>query len=474
MHCIHLSQVTFAFPGFAPILDNVSIALEPGIIALAGPNGAGKTTLMRLMMRELMPQRGRIIWQRIENIGWLPQNIATGARKSSGEAKMRQLESLLRSHDGVVFLDEPETHLDGPNRRWLRRALERHRGLVVITSHDPVFLDQAQLILHTEMARVTPYRMRYTAYVHELAERKAKQAASINRARHELIKSERARRIQLERQLRRSRNAAANAPLAGIPRVARGLMKRNAEKTLGKLISRHRQHTGADQEALARLLEQKASAANYCFPNAKPGSGAPAYLEVSSLQLYGPNEKLMWTEPLSFRANKGEKIRITGANGSGKSMLLRAVSGRIEFHNLGTIALGSGKIRIIDSGHTGIATDASPLVLALDAGVCDDTGEARRLLGAYGFSGDAALRPFRTLSAGEKIRLQLFLVSHGRDSTGYLFSDEAETGLDHISRQAFADYLNAFPGIVLIVSHDEAFVNLLHIHRTLALPARQY
>lgn len=473
MHSIHLSQVSFAFPGFAPILDNISIALGSGIVALAGPNGAGKTTLMRLMMRQLIPQHGQINWQGIETIGWLAQDIPSGARESTGEVKMRHLTTLLRSREGVIFLDEPETHLDDQNRTWLRQALERHRGLVVIASHDPALLDHARLILHTEMARVTIYRMSYAAYLCELTDRKVKQAAEINHATHELEKSQRARRIQLERQLRRSRNAAANAPLAGIPRVARGLMKRNAEKTLGKIISRHRQQSEADRSSLQRLREKITPAADYCFPNAKPGSGAPVFLEVNSLQVFGQNGKSMWRDTLSFRASRGERIHITGANGSGKSMLLKTISGRGEFQNTGTIVLGSGRIHIIDSGHTGIEPNASLLALTLGAGVCNDTGEARRFLGAYGFPGDAALRPFHTLSAGEKIRLQLFLISHRRDTAGYIFSDEAETGLDHATRQVFADYLNKFPGIVLVVSHDEAFVKSLRIHRTLTLPAKE-
>ncbi len=468
MHSIQLSQVSFAFPGSQTILDEINFSIASGIVALAGPNGAGKTTLMRLMLRLLHPQQGHVIWHGFDECGWLPQNL-TAATRSSGEEKMRCLAGLLRDGNSVVFLDEPETHLDHKNREWLRKSLARHRGLVVIASHDPTLLDDASVILHTEMRQVVVYRMPYAAYQAEIENKKANQIANVNHAEHELKKAERARRADFERQLKRSRNAAARAPLAGIPRIARGIMKRNAEQTLGKIIRKNKKKGEADIAALENLRAKKGSRAEFTFTAMHPTGGPAPYLEVHDLQLYRADGTVLWQRPVSFSVKAGEPLQIAGANGSGKSMLLTTLRGEGEFQSTGNIVLGPGQIRLMDSAHTAIAADAQVLELTRNAGISDDPGEARRLLGAYGFPGDAVFRPFHSLSAGEKMRLRLFWISHAPRPVTGIFSDEAETGLDTEARRLYADFLNAFPGLVVVVSHDVNFVRSLQIRNRVVL-----
>jgi ATPase subunit of ABC transporter with duplicated ATPase domains len=468
MPSIQLSQVSFAFPGSETILDEINFSIGSGIAALAGPNGAGKTTLMRLMLRLLQSQRGNVIWHGFHECGWLPQSLMPATR-SSGEEKMRRLSALLRDGDGIVFLDEPETHLDYKNREWLRKALARHRGLIVIASHDPTLLDDAGVILHTEMRQVSVYRMSYAAYQAEIENKKANQVAKIGHAEHELKKAERARRADFERQLKRSRNAAARAPLAGIPRIARGLMKRNAEQTLGKIIRRNQRQNDADHAALENLRAEKTSRAEFSFTALHPPLERAPYLEVNGLQLYRPDGAALWRRPVSFSAKPGEALHIAGANGSGKSMLLKTLLSQGEFQRTGNIALGAGEIRLMDSAYSGIAAGAQVLEITMQAGINDDTGETRRLLGAYGFPGDAVFRTFQSLSAGEKIRLRLFLMSHAPEPVAGFFSDEAETGLDTETRRLYTGFLNTFPGLVLVVSHDAAFVKSLDIRNRVVL-----
>lgn len=459
MHSIQLSQVSFYFSERARVLDDINFTVRSGVVALAGPNGAGKTTLMRLMMREIKPQRGTVIWQGFTNCGWLPQSLAA-ATLSSGEEKMRRLTALFRETIGALFLDEPETHLDAPNRRWLREAMRRHRGLIVIASHDPSLLDSAETILHTEMGNVTSYRMAFAEYQSAIAHEKELRIAKVDHAEHELKKSERMRRVQFERQTRRSANAAAKAPLAGIPRIARGIMKRNAEATLGKIVSRNQKRGAAEMNTLRSLREERGSSLEYRFtiPVA-----ADSYLGVNELQICGLRGSTLWSRPLSFSAKRGEKLHIAGTNGSGKSMLFKTICGQSELPHTGTLSRKTGEIRLIDSAHTGINPTATPLELALVEGVGDDEGETRRLLGAFGFRGDAAFRTFADLSAGEKMRLRIFLISKSRRAVSLIISDEAETGLDAGARQLFATFLNDFRGIVLLASHDDDFVRGLEL-----------
>ncbi|MBN8219443.1 MAG: ABC-F family ATP-binding cassette domain-containing protein [Spirochaetes bacterium] len=465
MHSIQLSQVSFSFSGEAPVLDGVSFTIPSGVTALAGPNGAGKTTLMRLMMREISPQRGTVQWQGFNTFGWLPQSLGP-AVQSSGQQKMRRLSTLFREADGALFLDEPETHLDAVNRAWLAAALRRHRGLVVIASHDPALLDSAGTILHTEMGRVTAYSMPFAGYQSMIAHEKEMRAAKVDHAEHELKKSQRERRVQLERQLRRSANAAAKAPLAGIPRIARGIMKRNAEATLGKIISKNRKRGDAEAQALHSLREERGRSCEYFF--AVPVA-AESFLEIDRLQIYRAENQTLWRRPLSFSAKRGEKLHIAGANGSGKSMLFKTICGQNELPHTGTIAHKTGEIRLMNSTHTGFDPAATPLMLALAEGIAGDAGSARRLLGAFGFPGDAVFRRFADLSAGEKMRLRILLIGKSPRPASVILSDEAETGLDTATRGLYAGFLNAFSGIVLAASHDAAFILSLDLTNRVVL-----
>lgn len=465
MHSVQLSQVSFSFSDTAPVLDGVSFNLPSGVTALAGPNGAGKTTLMRLMMREISPQRGTVRWQGFGSFGWLPQSLGPATR-SSGQEKMLRLTALFRETGGALFLDEPETHLDAANRDWLASALQRHRGLIVIASHDPALLDSAATILHTEAGKVTAYRMAFAEYQNKIAHEKEMRAAKVDHAEHELKKSQRERRVQLERQLRRSANAAAKAPLAGIPRIARGIMKRNAEATLGKIISKNQGRSAAEADALLSLREERGRALefNFSIPVA-----ADSFLGVDQLQIYRAKDAALWSRALSFSAKRGEKLHIAGPNGSGKSMLFKTICGQNELPHTGTLTRKAGEIRLIDSMHTGFDPAATPLSLALAAGVGDDTGSARRLLGAFGFPGEAVFRRFADLSAGEKMRLRILLTGKSPHPVSVILSDEAETGLDSATRRLYAAFLNGFSGIVLAASHDAAFTCSLDLTNRVVL-----
>jgi ATPase subunit of ABC transporter with duplicated ATPase domains len=411
------------------------------------------------MMRDLAPQRGRVIWQGFTDCRFLPQSLAA-VKQSSGEDKMRHLTELFRENSGALFLDEPETHLDAANRAWLSDALRRHRGLVVIASHDAALLDAATLILHTEMRGVTSYRMSYAQYRAAYGSAREKRALRVDRAEHELKKSLKAQQLQLERQVRRSNNAAARAPLAGIPRIARGIMKRNAEATLGKIISRNRWQSAADTAELHALREAKGTHLKYRFEIPVAGS---APLGVHALQIFDASDLPLWRRAVSFSVKHGEKLHIAGANGAGKSMLFKTLLGTSALRHSGELQGKPGEIRLIDSSHTGIDCAATPLSLALAEKIAAHEGEARRLLGAFGFPGDAVFRPFSSLSAGEKMRLRIFLIGKSPRPVSALLSDEAETGLDTEARRLYAAFLNDFAGATLVASHDDEFMRSLGI-----------
>ncbi|MBS0617517.1 MAG: ABC-F family ATP-binding cassette domain-containing protein [Spirochaetes bacterium] len=462
MQVLQLSEVSFSFPSGGALLEGLSLSLNSGVTALAGPNGAGKTTLMRLMMHDLIPQRGSVAHHGITEFGWLAQSALTGS-ESSGQAKMRRLSELMRDNKRMLFLDEPETHLDYANRRWLAEALRRHRGIVVMATHDPTLIDTADAVLHIEKKRAALYRMPYAEYIGAIESRDARAVAAIDKAEQHLKNEAKAQRMRVERQEKRSLNAARRAPNAGIPRIMRGLMKRNAEKTLGKIVRQNHERSEENAEQLSALRAERGCETSFAFTGESKAQSQKARLELNNLQLYHKNGVALWQKPVSFSAQGGDKVALQGKNGAGKSMLLKKILGARSLESTGEIFRTKGEIRLIDPTHSALEPDTPLFVLAQQMLGITETGAARRLMGGYGFAGDAALRSFATLSAGEKMRFHLLLIAQRPEPYAGIFSDEAETGLDRKTRALYADFLNAFGGITLVVSHDAGFMDLLDI-----------
>ena len=466
MHKITISGVTYAWPGEDPLFQNISFTLGRGIFALAGPNGTGKSSLLRLLAGELQPQSGSI------QCSVSPRFIGTAeqepARRSSGEQQMQQLETTLAQNSGILLLDEPERHLDTTNRRRFIQRLRFFGGTVLLATHDPELLDLAESILHLEVKSLSLYRMDYADYC---SAREAEQAATeyaLQRAERSVHKELLDAQRDLERQLRRERIAAERAPLAGIPRVARGLMKRNAEKTRGKIISRTKDRIIAGKDELARLRGSNLPKAEFAFAC----TGAQKHhsrVDAFSLNLFNTRGESLWSNPLSLTARAGEKILITGRNGAGKSMLFRALLGQCPLTVTGSVQVHYKRLSLFDQDQTSIAPQTSVLSLARENFPARDEGEVRRLLGAFGYGGSAVFRDFRQLSTGERVRLLVLLLSKSDNFPDLLLADEAETGLDRETRALFARFLHEYPGLLLFTTHSEEFAAAVKPTRSITL-----
>jgi len=469
MTYIKLHGVSFGFAPENPVLKEIHLTLTPGVWAIAGPNGAGKTTLLRLIAGELEPSTGHVTSSPSSEVAWLPQNARhTVAERhySSGEAKMHMLRRALQQGTDILLLDEPETHLDAFHRRWLMKHLASRKQLVLMVSHDCELLNLATRILHVENQVVTGFDSGYSAYRDKLAH--AQQAAVHAAHRAQRIAKSEARHLQqtLERQQKRSLNAARRAPESGIPRIALGLMKRNAEKTSGKIAAHAKQRRGELEAKIRQTRAEVSHRLDLHFEGQwhKRLRGL-ARLEVTELQFYAEPERRLWRRPLSFTATSGDLVRIKGPNGVGKSLLMRHLCGEREFLSSGSFAR-SGHGDLVLEGTTASITEQRNLLQLAEERLPDlNEGELRRHLGAYGYRGEKVFEPQANLSAGEKIRLQILLATAGGTTPGFCFFDEAEVGLDYETRLAVAEFLRSFEGIVVFATHDELFAQ--HLSATL-------
>jgi ATPase subunit of ABC transporter with duplicated ATPase domains len=362
---------------------------------------------------------------------------------SGGERRRLELARILFAGDDLLLLDEPTNHLDADARDWLLRFLRGYRGALLVVSHDLDLLDEAiTRVLHLDreaedaVGELVEYRGTYSQYVR-------------NRERDE------------ERQAKVAEQQAAEIHrLSSLADKMRGQSAKRARvaKSLDKRVSRL-ETDRIDGPAGRRHLELQ-------FPE-PPSSGRTVVTASELWKAYGDVDVFA---DVSFDVGRGERLLIMGLNGAGKTTLLKVLAGQLDA-DLGTIELG---LRVsagyYAQEHEGITTGRSLLDHMRDQAELGDQG-LRALMGMFGLSGDKAFQDAGTLSGGEKTKLALAQLVAGRHNL--LLLDEPTNNLDPMSRQAVGEALAAWPGTMIVVSHDAAFVEALAPDRALLMPEGQ-
>ena len=353
---------------------------------------------------------------------------------SGGERRRVELARILFGGTDNLVLDEPTNHLDIDAKAWLMGFLRSYRGALLVVSHDLQLLDRAiTKVLHLDDGDLLEYRGTYSQYV----------AA---RAKDE----DRLRRIATRQQAEIGRLST----LADRMRHSSARRARQA-KSLDKRVER------LSSEVVTPIRASRT--VRYRFPE-PPHSGRDV-LQVEGLaKAFG--DRTVWSD-LAFASRRAERLLVLGLNGAGKTTLLRILAG-IEPADEGEIVFGAG----VSTGyyaqeHEGIAAGTSVLD-HLRGGTLVGETERRSALGAFGLVGDVAFQDAGTLSGGEKTKLALAQLVAGRHNL--LLLDEPTNNLDPPSRTAIGAALAAWPGSIVLVSHDAEFVDALAPDLALLLP----
>jgi ATP-binding cassette, subfamily F, member 3 len=474
------------------LLDEADVAINPGHkVGLVGRNGTGKTTLLRLITGALevdggtikIPARWRIgvtsqeapggtdtlldtvlkadtergallaeaetatdpgrvadIHHRLQDLEahTAPTRAARilaglgfddAAQKRpcndfSGGWRMRvALAALLFSQPDLLLLDEPTNHLDLEATLWLEDYLRRYRGTVLIVSHDRDLLNRVvDEILHLEHSKLTLYQGGYDRF-------------------------EKTRRMRLE--LNQKARAKQDVQRAHIQ----------------KFVDRFRYKANKAKQAQSRLKmlermepipeEQSEGGIAFAFPDPKP---LPPPLYSADNVVVGYDGKPVLTD-VTIRLDSDDRIALLGANGNGKSTLVKLLAGRLA-PMAGDVSK-SGKLRIgyfAQHQTDELDVSATPVVELGRKRPRDTDLQLRNQLGRFGFSQTRADTQVSNLSGGEKARLLFALMTC--EKPHILLLDEPSNHLDVDSREALVQALNAFEGAVVIVSHDPHLVEM--------------
>ncbi|MGI8686314.1 MAG: ABC-F family ATP-binding cassette domain-containing protein [Acidimicrobiales bacterium] len=353
---------------------------------------------------------------------------------SGGERRRVELARILFAGSDLLLLDEPTNHLDTDASTWLLSFLRSYRGALLVVSHDLALLDEAiTRVLHLDEGEVVAYKGTYSQY------RAARERDEVRLAK------------LAERQ------AGEIDRLSSLADSMRGQTVKRARiaKSIDTRVSR--------LEAVAVTGPAKERRYRVRFPPAPPSGRL--VLDVEGLtKSYGGPPVL---DDVDLSVERGQRLLVMGLNGAGKTTLLRILAGETTA-DAGTVHLGHGVSKgYYAQEHEGITRGKDVLThLREDCALPDQ--ELRGLLGMFGLVGEVAFQDAATLSGGEKTKLSLAQLVAGRHNL--LLLDEPTNNLDPPSREAVAEALAAWPGSMVLVSHDATFVESLAPQRVLLLP----
>lgn len=500
--------------GARVLFDGLSFVLaKDDRISFAGPNGAGKSTLMKCLAGVIEPNAGQITRPKGHRTGYLPQDgiHLTGhslweeAESAFAEAKRLQhnidqlsaeldhldpsasnysdllqeigeLELRLEHFDptrikpriesvlgglgfqrgdfqrdcgefsggwqmriamaklflqepDVLLLDEPTNHLDVDAQRWMESFLRDYKGTIAIISHDRSLLDDLTTrTIAFERGQAAEYAGNYSFFVRESA----------------------LRREILEKQYRSQQRE--------IEKTERWINRFRAKNTKASQVqSRIKQ-----LEKMERIeLEEEEGRMNFTFPPPPPSAHCVARIEKGA-QRYG---SLTVFENFDFEITRGQKIAVVGPNGAGKSTFCRLITGK-ESPADGLLELGSKVLPSFFSQTHADELDPGKTVLQTveQAASRENMAHVRNLLGCFLFRGDDVFKQVGVLSGGERSRVAL--VQMLVRPANFLILDEPTNHLDMQSQDVLQEALTAYPGTIIIVSHNRAFLDPV-VERTL-------
>src|SRR4051795_4983149 len=460
---LNLERVSKSY-GVRPLLTEVSLGIGVGErIGIVGRNGDGKTTLLEVMTGLEEPDTGRVSQQRGLLIGYLHQGdelddshtvreAVLGGRDdhewaadyrmreivevllagvaldrsvlglSGGERRRCSLAALLLGDHDLIVLDEPTNHLDVEAVAWLAQHLVKRSSALVVVTHDRWFLDEVcQWTWEVHDGAVDAYEGGYAAYVLAKAER-SRQASASEMRRQNLARKELAwlRRGPPARTSKpKFRIDAANALIEDVPPPRDRLeLQRFATQRLGKDV-----------------------------------------LDVEDVDLVRGDRTLL--THATWRLGPGDRVGVVGVNGAGKSSVLNLVAG--------TLPPTAGKVkrgRTVALAHlTQDVTPEDPEARVL--GTVEDVRRVTRtasgrdvsataMLERFGFTGDRLTARLGDLSGGERRRFQLLKLLLSEPNV--LLLDEPTNDLDIETLNVLEDFLDGWPGTLIVVSHDRYFL----------------
>ena len=524
-----IKSLHYLHPDNEELFRDLDLILNDGEkAALVGINGAGKSTLLRIVSGKLDPASGKIIhteqpwyvpqhlgeyddwpiarvlgvdgklaalqailsgdtdparftdldddWD-IENkvrtvlqkwdLGQISENRLMGSL-SGGQKTKAFLAAMELNSPKLVLLDEPSNHLDVKTRLKLYHLVQQSKATMLIVSHDRALLNLMNKTLELSEKGMEVFGGNFDFYQQKKLEKVNALRARLNEQSKALKASEKkAADMASHREQQEAKGRAAGLSNS-LPRIIAGGLKNKAERSTARMLHAHEEKIASllqnIEEIQAQIEEYEVLKLEIRSPEVLPGK---VLIDMENISFkYG--EQLLWNN-LSFQVKSGERVQIQGENGSGKTTLLKIITGELQPLQ-GSYRHGGFSHFYLDQNYSMIDPRRTVFEQIAEYNRCGlDEEELKELLIYSQFRPGDFDKKCAGLSGGERMKLTLSCLSASNQAPDVLILDEPTNNLDIKSLEVLTLTVKNFEGTLIVISHDDYFINEIGIERSINL-----
>lgn len=527
---LSLQNISYTHPNKDILFSHINLTVNnQDKVAIIGNNGIGKTTLLKIIAKELLPSSGQLDVEsdpyyipqifgqynhltiaqalriadklhalkeilegsiREENFNLLNDDWTIEDRcdetldywqlkgldlsqkmgtLSGGQKTKVFLAGIFIHKPQLILLDEPSNHLDTSSRQLLYDFMESTKSTLLLVSHDRNLLNLSGIVGELGQHGIRIYGGNYDFYEEQKQIEHHALNQSIQNKEKALRKAEGRERETLERQQKLDTRGKRKQEKSGVARIMMNTLRNNAENSTSKLKSVHAEKIDGMTQELQDLRTALPDLDKMKFGIDHSQLHKGKILFVATNINFAYNTTRLWRENLSFQIVSGERIALKGQNGSGKTTLIKLISGDLE-PQTGAVHRAKNKSVYIDQDYSLLDNKQKVYEQAQQFNNSRwQEHEIKTRLNRFLFARDDWDKPCSVLSGGERMRLMLCCLTIDRKSPDILILDEPTNNLDMQNVEMLTEAINEYRGTVIVVSHDEAFLERINIERTIEL-----
>lgn len=403
------------------------------------------------------------LWNNLLDSAGLPTDLDFPVKNlSEGQKTKLALSCLFLKSDHYLLLDEPSNHLDQDSRKWLIDHLKRHPSGALIISHDRTLLNEVDHIYHLNEHGLHHTTGNYEKFDEQYQTHVAALEQSVQQSQRDVKHMKQKQHDVLMKAQKRERAGNKLRESNSQAKILLDFKKEQAGQSIAAIQSQHqRQITNSQNELKDKKMRlETVKPQQFVFPTFHKQSGE--ILRIKKLKLnYGTQQ------PIDLAVHVAQKIHITGQNGIGKSTLLKAINAQ-KNQSCDSIQLFV-ECFYLDQNFSFLCDEMSVIENLTYMNNELSELEWRNLLGQLRIRGDKGTYLLSQLSGGEKLKVALLALSKIHPIPELLLLDEPENHLDIESRELLASAIQSYEGAVLLVSHDQMFVESCGIYESFSL-----